>query len=52
VANDVRQTDIHTVEPLVTDAYSFEAEIAVEKLKIYKSSGRDQFSSELIRGRG
>jgi hypothetical protein len=32
--NDVRQTDIHTTEPLMPEPGSFEFEMAIEKLKI------------------
>jgi hypothetical protein len=31
--NNVRQTDIHTVEPLVPEPSAFEFEMAIEKLK-------------------
>jgi len=31
--NDVRQKDIHTVEPLVPEPSTFEFEMAIEKLK-------------------
>jgi hypothetical protein len=34
--NDVKQTEIHTAEPLVP-----EVEMAIEKLKRYKSTGID-----------
>jgi hypothetical protein len=39
--NDVRQTEIHTAEPLMTEPSSSEVEIAIEKLKRYKSPGID-----------
>jgi len=32
--NDVRQTEIHTAEPLVPKPSAFEVELAIEKLKI------------------
>jgi hypothetical protein len=35
--SDVRQIEIHTAEPLVPDPSPFEAEIAIAKLKRYKS---------------
>jgi hypothetical protein len=38
----VRQTEIHTAEPLVPDPWPCEVEIAIAKLKRYKSSGSDQ----------
>jgi hypothetical protein len=50
--NDVRQTEIHTAEPLVPEPNSSEVEIAIEKLKRYKSPGTDQIPAELIQARG
>jgi hypothetical protein len=47
-ASDVRQIEIHTAEPLVP----FEFEIAVAKLKRYKSPGIDQIPAELIQAGG
>jgi hypothetical protein len=38
----------HTAEPLVPDPSSFVAEIAVAKLKRYKSPGSDKIPAELI----
>jgi hypothetical protein len=46
--NDVRQIEIHTAEPLVPDPSPFEVEIAIAKLKRYKSPGSDQIPAELI----
>jgi len=40
--NDVRQTGIHTAEPLVPEPSAFEVELAIEKLKSQKSPGIDQ----------
>ena len=37
--NDIRQAEIHTVEPLVPEPSAFESELAIEKLKNYKSPG-------------
>ncbi|PNF20043.1 hypothetical protein B7P43_G05813 [Cryptotermes secundus] len=37
----VRQTEIHTAEPLVPDPSPFGVEIAIAKLKRYKSPGSD-----------
>jgi hypothetical protein len=37
--SDVSQTEIHTAEPLVPDPSPLEAEIAIGKLKTYKSPG-------------
>jgi hypothetical protein len=49
---DVRQTEIHTAETLVPEPSSFEVEIAIEKLKRYKSPGIDQIQAELIQAGG
>jgi hypothetical protein len=45
---DVRQIEIHTAEPLVPDTSPFEVEIAITKLKRYKSPGSDKILAELI----
>jgi len=37
-ANCVRQTEMHTAEPLVIEPSYFEVKIAIEKLKSYKLS--------------
>jgi hypothetical protein len=50
--NDVRQTGIHTAEPLVPKPNAFEDELAIEKLKNPKSPGIDQIPAELIKARG
>jgi hypothetical protein len=50
--SDVRQIEIHTAEPLVPGRSRFEVEIAIEKLKRYKSPDSDQIPAELIRARG
>jgi hypothetical protein len=50
--SDVRQIEIHTAEPLVPHRSPFEVEIAVAKLKRYKSLGRDQIPAELIQAGG
>jgi hypothetical protein len=47
--DDVRQTEIHTAEPLVCEPSAFDVKMAVEKLKIYKSPGIDQIPVELIK---
>jgi hypothetical protein len=39
---DVRQTEIHTAEPIVPELSAFEDEMATEKLKRHKSPGIDQ----------
>ena len=50
--NDVRQTGIHTAEPLGPEPSAFEVEMAIEKLKHHKSPGTDQIQAELIKARG
>jgi hypothetical protein len=40
--SDVRQAEIHTVEPLVPEPSVLEVELAIEKLKSHKSPGIDQ----------
>jgi hypothetical protein len=50
--NDVRQTEIHTAEPLVSECGAFEFEMAIEKLERYKSPGIDQIPAELIKAGG
>jgi hypothetical protein len=46
--SDVMHMEIHTAELLVPDPGPFEVEIAIAKLKKYKSPGNDQISTELI----
>jgi hypothetical protein len=43
---------MHTAEPLVPESSSSEVEIAIEKLKRYKSPGTDQIPAELIQAGG
>jgi hypothetical protein len=50
--NDVRQTEIHTAEPLVPEPSDSEVEMAIEKLKRHKSPGTDQIPAELIKAGG
>jgi hypothetical protein len=45
---DVKQTKIYTAEPLVRKPSSSEVEIAIEKLKSYKTPCIDQILAELI----
>jgi hypothetical protein len=50
---DVRQTEVHTAEPLVPGPSRFEIEISIAKLKKYKSPpGSDQIRAELIQAGG
>jgi hypothetical protein len=50
--SDVRQIELHTAEPLVPGPSHLESEIAIAKLKKYKSAGRDQILAELIQAGG
>ena len=50
--SDVRQTEIHTEEPLVPEPSALEVELAIEKLKSHKSPGIDQTPAELIKAGG
>jgi len=50
--NDVRQTEIHTAEPLVPEPSASDIELAIEKLKSHKSPDTDQISAELIKAGG
>jgi len=47
--NNVRQTEIHTAEPLVPEPSTSEVELAIEKLKSHKSPGIDQIPAEFIK---
>jgi hypothetical protein len=44
--HDVRQAEIHTVEPLVPEPSVLEVELAIEKLKSHKSPGIDQIPAD------
>jgi hypothetical protein len=48
----VRQIEVHTAEPLVPGPSRLEVEVAIAKLKKYKSPGSDQIPAELIQLRG
>jgi hypothetical protein len=50
--SDVRQIEAHTAEPLVPGPSRLEAEIAIAKLRKYKSPGSDQIPAELIQAGG
>jgi hypothetical protein len=50
--HDVRQMDIHTAEPLVPEPSFVEVEIAIGKLRSYKSPGTDRILAELIKAGG
>jgi len=47
-ANDVRQTEIHTAQSLVTEHSAFEVEMAIGKPKSHNSPGTDQIPPEFI----
>jgi hypothetical protein len=49
---DVKQTEIHTAEPLVPELSDFEFMMAIEKLKRHKSPATYQFPVELIKAGG
>jgi hypothetical protein len=55
--NDVRQIEVHTAEPLVPDPSNLEVEIAIAKLKKYKSPdsyemlGSYQVATQLVASR-
>jgi hypothetical protein len=46
--SDVRQTQIHTAEPLIPGPNPLKVEMAISKLKKYKSPDRDQILTEVI----
>jgi hypothetical protein len=50
--NDVRLTEIHIAELQVPEPSAFEVEMAIEKLKRYKSPGIDQIPAELTKAGG
>jgi hypothetical protein len=45
---DVGQIEVHMAEPLVLDPSCLEVEIAIAKLKKYKSPGSDEIPAEVI----
>ena len=47
--NDVKQTEIHTAEPLVPKPSAFEVELAIEKIKSHKSPDIDQIPAEMFK---
>jgi hypothetical protein len=49
VVHDFRQIDINTAEPLVPEPSLVEVEVAIEKLKSYKSQGTDQIPTGMIK---
>jgi hypothetical protein len=50
--SDIGQIELHTAVSLVPGPSGLEAEIAIAKLKKYKSQGSDQIPAELIQAGG
>jgi hypothetical protein len=50
--SDVRQIEVHTAQLLVPGPSRLEVEIAITKLKKYKSPGNDKIPAELIQAGG
>ena len=50
--NNVGEIQIQTAEPLISEPTLLEVEIAIEKLKKYKSPGIDQIPADLIQDGG
>jgi hypothetical protein len=50
--SDVRQIEVHMAEPLVPSTSRLEVDIAIAKLKKYKSPGSDKIPAELIQAGG
>jgi hypothetical protein len=50
--SDVGQIEIHTAELLIHDTSYFEVEIAIAKLKRYKTPGSEQIPAELVQAGG
>jgi hypothetical protein len=48
-SSDVRQIEIHAVEPLVPDPSPLEVAIAIAKLKSYKSPGSGHIPGNLFK---
>jgi hypothetical protein len=44
----IRQTEIHTAEPFVPESSAAEVEVAIRKMKRYKTPGSDQIPAEQI----
>jgi hypothetical protein len=51
-AGGVRQTEMHTAEPFMPEPSASEVEVAIGKLKRYKSPDVDQILAELIQAGG
>jgi len=50
--DDVRQTEVHTAEPLLPEPSACKVEMAPGKVKRHKSPGIDQITAELIKDGG
>jgi hypothetical protein len=50
--SDVRQIEIHIAETLVSEPTPTEVDMAIAKMKRYKSPGSDQIPAELIQADG
>jgi len=50
--NDIRQTEIHTAEPLLPETRAFEFELVIEDIKSHNSPVVDQISAELFKAGG
>ena len=50
--SDVRQAEIRTAEPLVSEPSGLEVELAIEMLLSHKSPGIDQIPADLIKAGG
>jgi hypothetical protein len=50
--NDVRQTEIHAAEPLMSEPSILQVEVDIAKLKRHKSPVTDQIPAELIKAGG
>jgi hypothetical protein len=50
--SDIRQLEIHAVEPVAPGPSCLEVEIAIAKFKKYESPGNDQISAELTQTGG
>jgi hypothetical protein len=48
----MRQTEIHTAEPFVTEPGAAEFDVAIRKMKRYKAPGSDEIPAELIQAGG
>ena len=47
--NYVRQTEIHTAEPLVSETGAFDVEMVIEKLKRLTSTHSDKIPAEIVK---